>query len=398
MSGQPVTDWREDYDLYDAEYACDPFSIFDDLRGRCAVATSGRWGGSVMPTTYDAIVEVARDPDRFSSREVNVIPRVPTTTTLLPSGLQPIEVDPPLHAESRRLMLSWFSPAAVDAIEPFTRAVCRRLIADFVRIGSVDAAEHYARRIPLEVISKMLGIAPEDADQFSTAVGNQPPGDPRRGEALKRMHDTFVREISRREVEPANDLISEILRSEIDGRALGRDDAMGMIILVLAAGVDTTWSSIGAALWHLATNPADRERLLREPALIIGAVEEFLRAYSPVTMARIATRDTEIAGCPISAGTRVVLSFPAANRDPSVFPDPSRVILDRQDNRHVAFGSGIHRCAGAHLARMELRVALEEWLAAIPQFALAEGARVTWSTGQVRGPRFLPLNFAARRD
>ncbi len=126
------------------------------------------------------------------------------------------------------------------------------------------------------------------------------------------------------------------------------------------------------------------------------AVEEFLRAYSPVTMARIARNDTEIGGCPVKAGERVLLSFPAANRDPEAFENPEEVIIDRAVNRHVAFGAGIHRCAGSNLARMEMQVAIEEFLAMIPEFELADPAAVTWAGGQVRGPRNLPVVFPNR--
>jgi hypothetical protein len=164
-----------------------------------------------------------------------------------------------------------------------------------------------------------------------------------------------------------------VLSSEIDGRPLGHDDAMGMVILLLAAGVDTTWSSIAASLWHLATHPEHRRRLVDEPALMVTAIEELLRVYGPVTIARIATHDTEIGGCPVAAGSRVLLSFPAANHDPAVFTDPDEVV------------------------RMELRVALEEWLAAIPDFELAPDVRVPWTSGQVRGPRSVPVVFPADR-
>ena len=123
------------------------------------------------------------------------------------------------------------------------------------------------------------------------------------------------------------------------------------------------------------------------------AIEELLRAYSPVTMARIVASDVEYRGCPMKAGDRVLMNFPAANRDPAQFTEPDRVILDREANRHVAFGSGIHRCAGSNLARMELRVAIEEFLARIPEFSLDPSAEVTWAGGQVRGPRQLPVVF-----
>jgi cytochrome P450 len=126
-------------------------------------------------------------------------------------------------------------------------------------------------------------------------------------------------------------------------------------------------------------------------------VEELLRAYAPVTMARLVREDVEYAGCPMKAEEWVLLSFPAANRDPEVFDRPDEVVLDRQPNRHAAFGLGVHRCAGSHLARMEIRVALEEWLAAFPDFELADPGAVRWSAGQVRGPRVLPVRVARSR-
>jgi len=166
---------------------------------------------------------------------------------------------------------------------------------------------------------------------------------------------------------------------------------MGMAALTLIAGVDTTWSGIGSAMLHLATHPDDVRKLREQPEIMPLAVEELLRAYSPVTMARIATEDVEVQGCPIKAGDKVLMNFPGANRDPEVFERPDEVILDRARNRHVAFGAGIHRCAGSNLARMELRVAVEEGLARMPEFSVTDGAEVTWAGGQVRGPRSIPV-------
>jgi cytochrome P450 len=162
---------------------------------------------------------------------------------------------------------------------------------------------------------------------------------------------------------------------------------------MLVAGIDTTWSAIGSSLWHLAQHPEHRLQLRDNPDLWPMAVEELLRAYSPVTMARIVDRDTELQGCPMRAGDRILMSFPAANRDPRQFENPNEVILDRGHNRHVAFGSGIHRCAGSNLARLELRVALQVWLERIPEFSLADPASVTWAGGQVRGPRVCRVRF-----
>jgi cytochrome P450 len=193
---------------------------------------------------------------------------------------------------------------------------------------------------------------------------------------------------------PRDDLTSYLLSAEIDGQPLDPSHVGRTIGLLLIAGIDTTWSAIGAALWHLADNPADRERLVAEPDLLPVAMEELLRAYAPVTMARLVRDDMTYKGCPMKAEEWVLLPFPAANRDPEAFENADEVIIDREVNRHAAFGLGIHRCAGSHLARMELRVALEVWLAAFPTFSLADPAAVRWSGGQVRGPRTLPIRVA----
>lgn len=162
-------------------------------------------------------------------------------------------------------------------------------------------------------------------------------------------------------------------------------------MLLLAAGIDTTWHALGSSLWHLATHAQDRKRLLDQPELMPSAVEELLRAYSPVTIGRLVVQETELDGCRMEEGERVLMAFGAANRDPEVFPDPQRVILDRSPNPHVAFGVGIHHCAGIHLARLEMTVALEEWMLLMPDFQLSPSATVVWSSGLSRGPVALPL-------
>jgi cytochrome P450 len=182
-----------------------------------------------------------------------------------------------------------------------------------------------------------------------------------------------------------------MMQARQNGEPLTDAHVLGSLRLLLIAGIDTTWSAIGAALWHLAKTPADRRRLVAEPELMPVAIEELLRAYAPVTMAREVVKDTEINGCPMKVGNMVLLSFPAANRDPAMFPDADKVIIDRKENRHAAFGLGIHRCVGSNLARMEMTVAVEEFLKRIPEFSL--DGEVTWSEGTVRGPRKLPIKF-----
>jgi hypothetical protein len=296
------------------------------------------------------------------------------------------------------LLLPWFSHSRVESYEPFTRDLCNRLIDGFVGTGRADAAGDYARRIPVRVIAQILGVPDGLDDDFTGWVQDVlefAHDEARVARGRDGLRDFLIAQVMHRKEHPGDDLISDLLHAEVDGHGVDDLTVIGMAALTLIAGVDTTWSSIGSSMLHLATHPDDVARLRAVPELMPTAIEELLRAYSPVTMARIAAEDVEVAGCPIAAGDKVLMNFPAANRDPDVFADPDRVILDRQHNRHLAFGVGIHRCAGSNLARMELRVAIETWIERIPEFSLAPGAEVTWAGGQVRGPRTVPVTFPA---
>ena len=207
------------------------------------------------------------------------------------------------------------------------------------------------------------------------------------------MEDYFVAQIEDHQANPRDDLTTFLLDAEIGGQKLAIEHVFGTMVLILVAGIDTTWGAIGASLWHLAQNPDDLARLVSEPELMPYAVEEFLRFYAPVTMARLVNADMEYLGCPMKEYDWILLGFPAANRDPVAFKDADKFIIDRAENRHVAFGLGIHRCIGSNLARLELRVALEEFIRRYPKFELANKDDVTWSQGQIRGPRNLPLRI-----
>ena len=394
----PVSDWSTDFDVLDAGYIADPFTIWDELRQACPVAHSDRRGSNWLPTRYDDVTAMAHDIEHSSSVEVAVIPfdGEEPEEQLLPYGLPPISVDPPVHTWTRRLLLPWFSHRRVDGYEAMTRDLCTGLIDSFIDAGHADAAENYAQQIPVRVIAHILGVPGDMADTFTGWVRDTlefADDEERRVAAMEALFTFFIAEVAARREHPGDDLLSELLQTEMDGAPLDDGVVLGAAALVLIAGVDTTWSAIGSSLWHLATHEEDRKRLVAEPDLMATAIEELLRAYSPVTMARLVTTDVDYKGCPMKAGDKLLMNFPAANRDPEVFEQAGTVILDRQHNRHVAFGSGIHRCAGSNLARMELRVALEEWLKRIPEFRLADGAELTWAGGQVRGPRVLPVMF-----
>jgi cytochrome P450 len=399
----PVIDWASDFDVLDPRYITDPFSIWDDLRSTCPIAHTDRRISSWLPTRYEDVTAIAHDIAHFSSLRVAVIPGAeddePPADFEGPNleyGLPPISADPPLHTWTRRLLLPWFSHRRVDGYVPMTRDLCGGLLDGFADSGHADAAAGYAQQIPVRVIAHILGVSTDMSDTFTMWVRDilEFADDPeRRQRGAEGLLLYFVAQLEDRRHNPGPDLLSELLAEEVDGQPIDDGIILGIAALVLIAGVDTTWSAIGSSIWHLATHPEDQQRLRDEPELMALAVEELLRAYSPVTMARLVTEDVEYGGCPMKEGDKVLMNFPAANRDPEAFEDPHVVRLDRAHNRHVAFGSGIHRCAGSNLARMELQVALEEWLHRIPPFSLEEGKEITWAGGQVRGPRILPVVF-----
>ncbi len=399
MDREPVSDWASDFDIFDPGFVANPYPVFDELRGSCPIAHTERWGGQWMPVTYEDIAAITADTDHFSSVTVGVTGRKPGEGTILTAP--PITSDPPEHTGARRVLLPSFSPKSVERLTPLARDLARRLIEDIRESGDdvVDAADRYARHIPVLVIATMLGIPLEEEERFTdwvVRILQIGPYDFEVGQAAaKELLEYFKGHVEARRADPAphDDLLADLMEAELDGAPLTDRHILGSAFLLLVAGIDTTWSSIGSSLLHLATHAEDRRRLVAEPDLIPTAIEEFLRVYSPVTMARIVKEDTTVGGCPMHAGDRVLLSFPAANRDPAVFEAPEEIRIDRAVNRHAAFGLGIHRCVGSNLARMELQVAVTEWLAAFPEFSLVEGAELEWTGGQVRGPRAVPVRL-----
>jgi cytochrome P450 len=408
---EPVKDWTADYDIFAREYIKDPFPIWDEIRGKCPVAHTDRWGGSFMPTRYEDLFNIARDIQHFSSRDVLVASVMPAPDQEQPElseedqeliqqynvGAPPITSDPPVHTWARKLLLPPFSVTSVDRYEQETRELCNELIDGFIKDGKADGATDYAQQIPPRVIASMLGIPKEMTATFTEWVrgflelGLTNPE--LREESARNIFGFMIEQVEQRKQHPGDDLISYLLAQKVDGEPVPEPHVVGTCFLILVAGIDTTWSSIGSAIWHLAQHPEHRKQLIEQPELINNAVEELLRAYSPVTMARYVASDVEYAGCPMHEGDKVLMNFPAANRDPSVFEHPEQVILEREKNPHIAFGVGIHRCAGSNLARMEMKVSIQEWLKRIPDYRLEDPDAVTWAGGQVRGPRKMAVVF-----
>ena len=291
----PVRDWATDFDVMDPRYLADPFTIWDQLRQTCPIPHTNRRKSSWMPLRYDDVTAIAHDIEHFSSLKVAVIPGDEDEDPPdfdgpnLEYGLPPISADPPLHTWTRRLLLPWFSHKRVDSYVPLTRDLCRALLDGFAGAGRADAAADYAQQIPVRVIAHILGVPADLADTFTGWVrdvlefaDDRPSG----VNGAPRGCSTSSWRTSRSAVSTRVTTCS-VSCSHGSGRRPGRRrDHLGMAALVLIAGVDTTWSAIGSSLWHLSTHPADRRRLVADPALMPTAIEEFLRAYAPVTMAR----------------------------------------------------------------------------------------------------------------
>lgn len=403
-SRAPVTDWATDYDIFDEGYVRDPGPIWEDLRGRCPIAHTTRHGGSWLPTRYEDLQAMVRMVPALSSRSVTVVPPPPELREVLVAEAKeygsespPITSDPPEQIPFRRLILPFFSPKAVEGYRAHTEALCHELIDRFADAGACDAAVDYAQQIPPRIIAHLLGIDAGRSDEFTEwtrgllELGQTQP-------ELRIKYRTVIRDffadlVRERRQNPRDDVISKLIAAQVEGEPLTDYRIIGMCNLLLVAGIDTTWSSIGSALYHFSTHPEDRRRVAREPELLPTAIEELLRFYSPVTMARKVTEPVTIGDATFNPGDKVLLNFPGANRDPAVFERPDEVVIDRQRNRHIAFGVGVHRCAGSNLARMEMEVALGTWFARLPEFELSDPQRVRWAGGQVRGPRSVPVTF-----
>jgi len=393
--------WATDFNHADPAYNPNAHAIWDELRDNgCPVAHSDRFGGMWAPLTHELVHEVAYDTDHFTSNGVivsNARPGIGAPVGPAP----PITSDPPFHQIARRLLLPPFSPKSIDPWEPDVRRLCDALLDRIGEVTSgesiVDAAVQYAQSIPVNVIARMLGFPPEDEEVFRGFVHNvieqvDLPSEQRIAN-FRQLDEYIDRQIADHVANPGDDLTSYLMQVELDGHRLAYEHVRGSIVLLLIAGIDTTWSAIGSALWHLATNPGDLERLAGDPSVMMFAVEEFLRAYAPVTMARLVKDDYDFHGCAMKGDEWVLLPFPAANRDPAFFDRAGEFVIDRAENRHAAFGLGIHRCIGSNLARLEVRVAVERFVRRFPQFELA--GDVTWSQGQIRGPRVLPVRVLA---
>jgi len=351
----------------------DVFSTYSRLRAMCPVGRGGKYGGFWYLTKNEDIFAAEQDPRTFSVAPSMLLPDFGTDFPLIP-----IDIDPPQHARYRRILLPLFTPRAVARLEDGMRSTARQLIGPMKEQRVADVSALYARPMPTVVFSRLAGFPEKDWPTFDAWVDDIIYGrtvNPARARAAAREVVAYFDHLLRARpgVADDHDLISELLGARIDGEPLTHDELVSYCYLLFLAGLDTTAWAIRSSLWYLARHAEAQERLRREPDLIPAAAEEFLRTMSPVqAMARTCRADTEIRGRQLKAGDRVLLVFGAGNRDPDSFERPDEIEIDREANRHLAFGAGIHRCLGSHLGRRELVVALEEFISAVPGFSHAQ--------------------------
>jgi cytochrome P450 len=327
-------------------------------------------------TRYDEVREMYQHPEIFSSESITPWDPEPAYRFV------PTQIDPPDHAKYRQLISRWFAPNAVGRVAPQAHEIGKRLVSDLVDRGECDFVTDFAMRLPTEIFLTIIGVPGADADlfvpwveDFFAGFGGDLEQQQAMGAALGgiRQYWIDVLEARRGEAQPReNDFVSLLMHSTVDDGPLGDDLILDILTVLVLAGLDTTRGQLGYLFRHLAENPDDRRRLVAEPDLIPSAVEESLRLYTIIFGdGRKVAQDTEFHGCPLRKGDMVYGLVCGANRDPRIYDQPDEFIVDRKANNHLGFAGGPHRCLGAHLARMIMQVAVEEWLRVIPDFEVA---------------------------
>ena len=388
---KPVTNWAGDFDYLDPRWTQNPYPIWTELRTSCPIAHTPRFGGVYLPTREADIRAIAYDTDHFSSRTVVIREQLLRVDASSP----PLTADPPHHREARKILMSAFRPEVIRQLDQDIESMAAELLAGVAAGAACDAAASYATPLALGAIVRFLGLPETDSARLRGWVVDVLDEGLADGgvasQALSELSAYVSRQIARRRYRPGPGALGHLLDYRVEGRPLPDSHIVASIRLLLMAGFETSASALGAALWHLGQHEQERRMLVVEPALIPAAVEELLRLYAPVSIAREVAVGVDLGGTWFEPGQKVLLCYPAANRDPAAFPDPDRFDLNRQSNRHLTFGAGIHRCIGADLARSIVRIGIQRWLSRFPEFRLDPASPVEWSPGVVRGPRRLDM-------
>jgi cytochrome P450 len=393
-----------DFDHHSPQVAADPAGVYRELRETCPVFWTEKHGGYWVFTTYEHVAEALSDDARFSSARRSdaggegssvSIPKRPSVPQF------PLELDPPDSVPYRRILNPLMSPAAGERMRPGIRDRVAWCIDQFIERGQCDLVSELASAVPASVTIDWLGLPHDSWPRLSktmhdiAALNSQDPRWLEASKNLKRMYADLTDIIAERRGQPRDDVISIIVQQEIRGAPITPDDALGMVGLLVAGGVDTTTSVTSQALAWLSDNRADHARLLADTPFLRAATEEFLRVYSPAqALARTMNGETTVGGCPIHDGDRLLIGFASANRDADAFDDPDSVILDRFPNRHLAFGIGMHRCVGSNLARVLFQEMIRGVLSRLPDYVVDTGAlRPYFTQGLASGWQQVPATF-----
>ncbi len=375
----PNHEIRNDIGLLDRFFYLDPWDRYRWMRDNAPVywdasADGGLWG----VTRYDDIMSIAKNPDVFCSGKSSR----PERGSWIPSM---INLDEPQHKRRRNIVNRGFTPRRVQDQERKLRELTTQLIDDVIELGECDFVRDIARWIPMVAIGDMLGVEPEDRAQLlewsDWMLGGGEIADVMDDEERRAKQSSYTqgyfeyqaKVIADRRVNPRDDLVSMLVTGEIGGHSLNDEEILQESLLILIGGDETTRHVMTGGLEQLILHPDQKQKLIDDPSKTLIAVEEMLRFVSPiVNMNRTVTQDTELHGEKLAEGDRVLLLYPAGNRDDRVFEDPEGFNLERWPNRHVAFGGyGVHHCLGASLARLELKILFEEVLARMPDIRFA---------------------------
>jgi cytochrome P450 len=393
------------FDPYDPELHQDPYPVYRQLREEFPVHYEPNRNFFVL-SRYDDVAAALQDSELYCSEEgitvgldvaaagtdgVDVMRAVPLL----------IMMDGERHKKLRSLVNRAFTPRRIGALEPRIRKIAGELLDDFCHTERADLVSQFSAPLPTTVIAELLGIPTADRDFFkqkSTEIAQFDPAKPQgvhpasdHGPAVE-LASYLTNQLDERRAQPRDDLLSALLAAEVDGEKLSPQELLGFAFLLLVAGNETTTNLISNAAVLLDRHTDERRKLIRDPALLPTAIEEFLRFDPPVQgLARTTTRDTEVRGTPIPKGSKVLLLFASANRDEAHFPEPERFDVLRQPNHHLAFGFGSHFCLGSSLARLEARVAFEELLERLPDYRLLEDRVERLCSGPIRGAVRLPI-------
>lgn len=340
-------------------------------------------------TKHEDALFVLRHADLFSNEDATPFPRDPDDYF----NFIPIEMDPPEHRKYRNIVNDIVSPQGVLKLEDRIRTLANELMDEFIADGGCEFDEAFGRPLPVLVFLDLMGLPRNMCDTFvEWAVALLHSNDRQiMGDTLKTIGEYLKTAIADKKLHPDDGMISRIVHAEIDGKPLSEKEIFGFVIFLFIAGLDTVFATLNNIWLWLANNPDRRQEMIADPDNINAQVEELLRVHSVTFSGRTVAQDVELRGVQLKKGDKVTSILPACNFDPDVFPNPTQVDFHRPKKIILAFTVGVHSCMGAHLARLEIKIALQEWLKRIPDFQVKPGTQISYRPGGVVGPKHLPL-------